>query len=246
MLRSSAALSAFFCLGLFGCSASSSSTQAAVTSPEQADEPGPDDAAPTAWAEPSLDGLEGRLSAAGAVELEFAIESSGAVESTLEGRLRWERGGAVELDAVGSFAGAEQQLAWRGSADAFEVLVAGASTASGPRPPGLEQAIVLGLTRQGLLHNLAMATAGAMPSYLEGQASAALGFADPEVGAVETLGEGEARPLHFGVRVDGQAVGEATLWFARDGLPVERRQTVHFPEGDMMVVERYAKWQLSE
>ena len=39
--------------------------------------------------------------------------------------------------------------------------------------------------------------------------------------------------------MEGQDVGEATLILDADGLPVERRQTVDFPEGQMRVVERY-------
>ena len=199
-------------------------------------------AGPAATEGPNLDALERDLSAAQHVEIEFRITSSGAVETDLSGTLEWHAGADFHLDAKGSFAGAVQDLELDGDAEQLRVLAAGQEVAAGPRPAALVEAVVLGLTRQGLLHNLAMLSAGQPPERADGGIGEWLGTRDPALGAVERVGEREGRPLAFGILVGGEDVGGAVLWFDAAGAPFERHQTVHFEEGDMEVVERYSRW----
>jgi hypothetical protein len=186
--------------------------------------------------------LERRLQEANRVELAFDIQSEGSVTSQLRGTLAWTRDGELRLDATGEFDGKPQQLELRADAETLEVRVAGELRHSGPRPSELVEAMVLSFTRQGLLHNLALAVGGLPPSLADGGFDEWLRVVSPQLGPTEVFGSDEARPLEFQLEVQGQHVGHATLWLRADDLPLERRQTVEFPEGQMKVVERYASF----
>jgi hypothetical protein len=182
----------------------------------------------------TLTELERRLQDANRVEIAFETESEGAVASQLKGTLVWSRDGELRLSARGEFAGRPQTLEVRADATTLEVRVGGESRHSGPRPAKLAEAVVLGLLRQGVLHNLAMATAGQPPSFADG------GF-DGWMRTIEHR-RASADTLEFDIEVEGQNIAHATLQLDADGLPRERRQTVEFPEGQMRVVERYTKF----
>ncbi|HED64544.1 MAG TPA: hypothetical protein ENJ09_03210 [Planctomycetes bacterium] len=51
---------------------------------------------------------------------------------------------------------------------------------------------------------------------------------------------GRSRDLTFDLSVAGRPAGTATLKLGLLGDPLRRRQTVHFPSGDMRVVEEYS------
>jgi hypothetical protein len=195
-----------------------------------------------AWAERTLIDLERDLEAAGRVEIAFEIQSEGTVVSQLRGTLVWERDGDMRLDATGEFDGKPQQLELRADATTLEVRVGGETRHSGPRPAKLVEAVVLSFTRQGLLHNLAMLVGGQPPSFADGGFAEWMRAVEPQLGPVEVLGVDEARPLQFLLEIEGQRVADATLWLRAENLPLERQQTVEFPEGQMRVVERYTSF----
>jgi len=218
------------------CAASGDSLSGEAATPVEATT---DDQQDDAWAQRTLTDLERRLQAATRIEIAFVIESEGAVTSQLEGKLAWQRDGALSWTATGSFVGEPQQLELRGDAQTLETLVAGESRWTGPRPPALIEAVVIGLTRQGLLHNLAMLSAGRPPDHADGGVAEWVEVVELQLGPPEVFGEGQARPLEFAITVSDQPVGHATLWLDDRGLPIERRQVVNFPEGQMRVTERY-------
>jgi hypothetical protein len=219
----------------------------ATTGDTLSGEPGP--AAPgqteekhdDAWAKRKMTELERRLVAATKVEIAFEIQSEGAVASQLSGTLSWTRDGELHLVATGEFAGEAQDLELRADAESLEALVAGEARHTGARPAQLVEAIVLSFTRQGLLHNLALLTAGLPPEHGDGGIDEWLRYVEPQLGPPEVFGAGEATPLEFQIEVADQHVGHATLWL-RDDVPLERRQTVEFPDGQMEVVERYTSF----
>jgi hypothetical protein len=186
--------------------------------------------------------LEQRLQAAAKIEIAFVIESEGAVVSQLEGKLAWERDGPLTLTASGAFVGMPQQLELRGDAQTLETFVAGQSRWTGARPSALIEAVVIGLTRQGLLHNLAMLSGGLPPDHADGGVAEWVEIVEPQLDGLEVFGASEARPLKFQITVKDQPVGHATLWLDDRGLPIERRQVVNFPEGQMRVTERYTSF----
>jgi len=56
---------------------------------------------------------------------------------------------------------------------------------------------------------------------------------------------GAGQPLSFAITVAGEPAGHAVLEIGPGGLPLERRQTVLFPSGEMRVVERYFSMSIS-
>lgn len=191
-----------------------------------------------------MEQLEARLEGAQRVEIEFVIESEGAVRSELSGSLRWTKEGELSLEASGEFAGSPRQLALHADAEQLRTLVGGEQRWSGARPAALIEAVVVGLTRQGLLHSLAMLTGGMPPDHAEGGVREWLGYVQPQLGPPERIAGDELRPLAFEIEIEGQQVGAASLWLDTRELPRERRQTVTFPEGEMRVIERYTSFTL--
>jgi hypothetical protein len=107
----------------------------------------------------------------------------------------------------------------------------------------LREALALGFTRMGLMHNLFRLYTGAKPDHADGGVTAwveAHGFE----WLADTVASGRpARPLRFTVRVDGTDTAEAVLYLdTATGLPLRREQTVRFDTGVMVVEERYSGW----
>jgi hypothetical protein len=108
----------------------------------------------------------------------------------------------------------------------------------------LKEALLLGLTRMGLLHNLARLTANAPPDHADvgvrewvTLSSFASDRTDPVNAPIpETFRHG----ISFELTVAEQRAGSAVLEIDAHGRPVIRRQTVEFPAGRMRVVERYS------
>ncbi len=192
-----------------------------------------------AWAEQTFGDLEERLLEASAVEVQFRIESKGAVESAVEGTLTWTGAEALSLVAKGTFAGEPIDLALQADASSFSTSVGGSVRESGPRPAALVEAVAIGLTRMGLLHNIAVLVGGLPPDHAEGRVREWVEIGQVRLGEPELLGDAKARPLELAISVDDQWIGEATLWLAESGLPIEREQVMNFPEGQMRVTERY-------
>jgi hypothetical protein len=213
-----------------------------VASPSQPPPAGaPTDApAPTGPAPAALGELEGRLLRDDAT-LDFTVGAEGAIAVGLEGRLRF-AGATIELDAVGGFGGEVCSLSLRADGKTAKVT-AGGKTAETPQPPELREAIVVGLVRMGLLHNLARLRARALPDHAEGGSDAWVRARDGSTMQAEILGDTDAGDLRtaFAIVVDGSDSGEVVAWIDREsGLPRERVVLVRFPEGEMHVRERYS------
>ncbi|HED66644.1 MAG TPA: hypothetical protein ENJ09_13940 [Planctomycetes bacterium] len=170
--------------------------------------------------------LEDRLAAASVVSLEFHVTAEGAVAADLRGSLRIEGEREVHLRAQGSFAGQDVRLSsdWetRGRARAPESA------------RQLREAILVGWTRMGILHNLARLSEHEGIDHAEGGVREWV-----TVGSFRTE-SGRSRDLTFDLSVAGRPAGTATLKLGLLGDPMRRRQTVHFPSGDMRVVEEYS------
>ena len=106
--------------------------------------------------------------------------------------------------------------------------------------PEFQKAILIGATRMGLLHNVAILTQNGAPDHQNGGVDTWVitnGFR-----WAGELQEGERllRAVEFELEVAGTPSGSATLWLdAESWLPVKRTQTVNFPSGRMDVVETY-------
>lgn len=182
--------------------------------------------------------LEERLLQAPELYMTTRVTSDGAFESSLEGKVELRQGNVASIDVEGTFAGpADLTLSSDGS------RLTGGSAAGGfdvATPGHLNEAIVIGLTRMGILHNLARLTAGQPPDHMDGGVQDWVQVVDVEKSMVEgEMGRSQAR-YDFALVVAGQRSGTARLWVdLSTGLPLRREQTVQFDTGEMRVVEIY-------
>jgi hypothetical protein len=178
----------------------------------------------------------------------FEIESQGENPAKLNGTVLFFGGNALHVVAEGHFKSDAVQLTLdsRDPNGINRTLTRGPSANSHRDPPAskLREAVVLGLVRMGLLHNLATLTMDRPIDKVDG------GFADwvkplaPSDGHSDVIKGVACRRVDFHIDVEGRDMGEASLCIAdATGLPVQRKQTVHFPQGDMTVVESFT-WQL--
>lgn len=189
-------------------------------------------------AESALARVEDRLLTAPTLRLRYRVLAQGAFTAELGGELLVEGSDIVQLTASGTFGDAPVQL----HLHAAEGRMRGGSAQrsfDGPAPDHLGTALVLGLTRMGILHNLARLTGGRAPDHAEGNVQEWV--VPREVTWVDATAEApDSRSgLRFAIEVAGNRTAEATLWLGSDGLPVRRDQTVRFPGGEMNVIEEY-------
>jgi hypothetical protein len=177
--------------------------------------------------------LEERLLTAQVVQLVFHVTAVGAISADIRGTLDMEIKAGILLKANGTFAGDSVDLELKADNDQM---------AFGNRPDlkvtdtpsELRQALLIGLTRMGILHNLARLTGNALPDHAEG------GVRDWVVVDSFTEDPQHGSAISFTLIVAGEPAGSAILEIGPDGQPVKRHQTVHFPTGEMRVVEQYS------
>lgn len=172
--------------------------------------------------------------------LDFKVVSSGAYESLLAGMLEICRTAEVSMQADGHFAQQAAAIRLRAS-DGLMSGGNGAAKFAQATPANLREALVLGLTRMGILHNLAVMSGGSPPDH------AGIGVGDwvqvksLRLGATEELDGVSAKTLRFTVVVNGEDAGTATLWVDdTSGMPLRREQVVRFGDAEMRVVESYS------
>lgn len=180
--------------------------------------------------------LEGRLLAAKNVEILTRLRSEGAVTTEFVGHLRISQGRLVHLDFKGK----------REGEDAEALLLSDGEGMNGrPAPPALNEGLLVGLTRMGLLHNVYVISAGRDPDGTDGNVRQWVTVGAFRQGPVETVNRIRAASIEFTITVSGAQVAEATLFLHPEtGLPLLRRQVVHFPQGDMRVVEAYGTFRV--
>jgi len=186
-----------------------------------------------------VEALESLLLQDTGVILPFRVQAEGAFEAALEGSLQLASGGRARLDAQGTFGGLPVQ-ALLVSDGRRMIWVNNGNSHEGEAPLHLREGLVLGLSRMGILHNLARLVNGSPPDATDGTAQDWVQITD-----LAHAGSDPSEPIgvavHFGIVVGGSPSGDATLWMdPESGVPLLRRQEVSFPEGKMRVTERYA------
>jgi hypothetical protein len=183
--------------------------------------------------------LEERLLGAPALRLRYAVSSEGAFHASLAGTLELLEDGTAALHATGTFGDAPVTLHLRSDGPEIEGG-AGERAFRQETPPALREALILGLTRMGVLHNLARLTAGAPPDHAAGGVREWVEVREVQSAPSLTSAEPGRIGLAFPIFVSGQRTAEATLWIdPQSGMPVQRVQTVSFPGGSMQVLEVY-------
>lgn len=123
------------------------------------------------------------------------------------------------------------------------------NTASAQRnapQPALHEALVVGLVRMGLLHNLVRLSGEQMVMNAEGGVRGQVVPLEVRDAGPDASGAEPCTRLEFQLQVGGTVTGDTSLCVSdATGLPLQRRVTVHFPEGDLTDVERFT-WKLGE
>jgi hypothetical protein len=193
----------------------------------------------------ALRALEARLIGADEVRVATSVRATGVVAADLTGSVALGPG-VARLDHVGTFVdnpvdlflAVEDGSLVGGNGDhRFETAV----------PPALREAIVVGMTRMGVLHNLARLTGAMPPDHGDGGLD---GWLEPTRIRWEDAADGAAaeeprRAIAFTLLVDGVESADVVLWLdPTSNLPVRREQATHFPQGTMDVVEEYRDWEI--
>ena len=200
---------------------------------------GSDDRGTPETAEARFRELELRLLDAETVRVRGGAGSTGTVASALEGEALLASGNRAHLQFTGEFGSASVALAlvsdgqqvWGGNGtESFEIEA----------PTALNEAILLGFTRMGILHNLALLSGASPPDGTDGSIRDWLTVTNFAWGEPETVDGVPTETLRFDVTVHGRPSAQAVLWLGREsGLPVQREQIVKFPDGEMRAVEVY-------
>jgi hypothetical protein len=189
-------------------------------------------------AEDAFAALESRLLDAEQLHLRYRAGASGAVEARIAGELRQARDGSVQLTGNGSFMSDSVDMQLENAAGR---LTGGNFDNSFDQatPAELDAALMLGLTRMGIMHNLARLSAGQPPDHAEGGVGEWLRATNFTAAPDSLAVPGAEAGIRFDIEVEGQKAAEATLWLNDEGLPLRRTQRVDFPGGFMEVVEEY-------
>lgn len=187
----------------------------------------------TGGAEDAFVSLEERLLRAEVIQLRFEVRATGAVDVDLRGRLEIS-GDRVDLAAKGRFVDREVDLVLQARGAEYE-FGNRADVTRAETPPHLREALIIGFTRMGILHNLARLTGNAPPDHADGGVRQWV-----KVGSFTSTAS-DSMTASFGITVSAQPAGSASLTLTPSGVPKLRRQTVQFPSGEMDVVERYAE-----
>jgi hypothetical protein len=178
--------------------------------------------------------------------MRFDVEATGLVQARLIGELRTQEQ-TLRLAARGSFGGNPVELSLR--ADGHRLQASnGTAKLDVTQPVALRQAVMLGMIRMGILHNLALLVSVRAPEHAEGGIDDWVRVQDVVAGAsvgADAPSSAARQPnleaMSFAILVADQPAGEATLWWGvAQKLPVERHQIVRFPEGEMYVRETYS------
>jgi len=163
-----------------------------------------------------LDNVEKELESAKQVSLRFVTRTTGAVESHFTGTMNVLQGNIASIDADGEMMGKPSTIRYNASGT----------------PAQLSHALIVTLVRMGLTHDFYELSTGKPPSYIEGGVDEGLKLDQLKWDAKE-------KKFTYHLVVDKQEAGEGELWVGRHDRPVHRKLTIHFPQGDMKVDERY-------
>jgi hypothetical protein len=181
------------------------------------------------------------------VEFRATADARGALSASMTGSLAIASGNRARVEFSGALRGARATA--RLVADGRRMAVGPSGAASqADAPAALNEGLVLGMVRMGVLHNVVVLAGGRPPDGTDGKARDLVTYNDAALRTPETVEGVETQPVAFRIAMKGKPVGQAVLWLdAKTGLPVKRTQTVFFPKaqgGDMTVTERYEGFRL--
>jgi hypothetical protein len=163
-----------------------------------------------------LAAVEKELENAKQVSIRFVTRTTGSVESHFNGTMNVLPGNIASIDADGEMAGKPATIRY---------------SANGS-PAQISHALIVTLVRMGLTHDLYELSNKQPPSFAEGGV-------DEGVTLDKLAWDAKEKKFTYHLVVEKQDAGEGELWVGRHDYPTRRKLTVHFPQGDMKVDERY-------
>lgn len=179
--------------------------------------------------------LEARLLAAESLALSGTAIAQGVVTAELDFSLHATKAGWVDFRIQGLFM--SETVDRRFTSNSEVQCVAEVAESRRVTAPYLWEALILGLTRMGIMHNMALLVNGSGPDFADEGLHNVVGF--QSFANLDELGA-----IAWQVVFRGQPTAMAHLWI-RDGLPTRREQRVSFAEGDMRVDEAYHVFELN-
>lgn len=178
-------------------------------------------------------GLEEQLGAARRVEITTQIQSVGYFKADLTATYDIEREFKVSIAVEGSVAGNPVSAKWT-SHDIRD------DRDTDIQSPVWADAVLIGITRMGALHNLARILEKQDPDHGNGDVRTWV-----EVDQIVwKAGEPRTQTLEFDIIVSGIPSAEGELTLDTRGLPLRREQQVSFDGVAMRVVEHYDRFEL--
>jgi hypothetical protein len=173
----------------------------------------------------------------------FEVDAKGAHDAHLTGTLELTGGNALSLVAEGKFDREAVRVEFESMSGDINRTVTKGSAASAQHnaaQPALNEAVVVGLVRMGLLHNLALLMNDQMVSKAEGGVRDEVQAFDLRDAGPDTSAGLPCRRVDFSLHVGGKTTAEGGLCIDdATGLPLQHRVTVHFAEGDLTATERF-------
>jgi hypothetical protein len=164
-----------------------------------------------------------------AAQKEFEQMEEAILSAPVQGKTVSHAEGSVKVDVDATLTiGADTKISFKGNVMGQDVD----KTYENPTTPELRDAILLGLTRMSLMHNLVLFTRDRPPANVEGHIRQALTPHD----FAKAPGGGIAYKLRAGNR----EMGEGVIKFnSKSHLPMSRKFVFHLDNGDMKVSESY-------
>jgi hypothetical protein len=180
----------------------------------------------------AMNALEERLLNAEAVRVVFHVTAEGIIQANLRGEFLLADYQEIHLGGEGQLG--SQPVHFLAQTDEGLLHFGPADNQFSMREPSdLKAALMIGFTRMGILHNAARLTGGAPPDQTEGGVQEWVTLSN-------VIQDASAATIMFEISVAGEPTGSASLALDDEGLPLTRRQIVHFPGGEMRVTERYS------
>jgi hypothetical protein len=176
----------------------------------------------------------------------FDVEATGQHQGKLTGSLTLAGGNKVVLSVDGTFDGKAVHVDFDSRGDFANRAVtrgASASANSDPIGPALGEAVVVGLVRMGLMHNLATLVGDQAPDHGEGGAKDWVKVKDAHADGSDAPQGEHCERTAFTLLVEGRPSGQGSLCISSaTSLPLLRTQTVDFASGGTMEVTERFTW----
>ncbi len=189
-----------------------------------------------------LHALEKALIESQSLLVTYNLSGSGSITADFSGVLIVQPENHLVWRARGSYGGTPMELELVSDGE-FMIGKTPKTTFRKRTSKHLNQAVLIGLTRMGLLHNLARLSGGAAPDHTDGHIHKWVQVSDVLLDRANSTDEIFAT-LQFNVIVSGEHAAEAERVLAKQTrLPQKRIQTVHVNSGDMTAIERYTSFE---